>query len=242
MQSFEVAFTKNNEVLPYSVVRKFVTDINFVNIGIIRKVHNENYIDVSLYYLEPDGKERVIPDVRLLSIGTTKCKVTIQPSVGDAVLVLTPKDFVPVIEYNRKAEAAEDAYLEYSDINACAVLIKAESDDNVKTEIKVDESGNVTLKTNGDVKADSTDGKIILDGDGYGGLCKTQELKKQLDKATKRIDGIMDALKKSPTGSQDGGAAYKSGISAFLAQLTDKEDYSEIESETVLHGDGPSES
>ena len=58
-----------------------------------------------------------------------------------------------------------------------------------------------------------------------------------MDKATARIDGIIDALEKSATGVQDGGATYKANITLALQKLTDKEDYSSIESDKVMHGD-----
>lgn len=226
-----------NEQLPaYTVLRNFVNKTNYINIGVISRVHSENYVDINLYYTDSLGRKIEIQAVRLLHIGTTKCKLNIVPAVGDNVLLLCPKDFIETLEYNRKPEKSKSGYLSYSNTNMCGVLIKDESDDNVKTTININESGNISVATEGNVSV-SSEQKILFDGDDYGGLCKTQELKTQLDKATARIDGIIDALSNSATGSQDGGATYKANIVLKLNTLVDKEDYSEIESETVMHGE-----
>ena len=57
-------------------------------------------------------------------------------------------------------------------------------------------------------------------------------------KLTNRVDTIIKALSQSATGSQDGGAAYKAGIVAILNTITQKEDFSKIESKKVYHGNG----
>jgi phage gp45-like len=81
-------------------------------------------------------------------------------------------------------------------------------------------------------------GAVELSGTDYGGLIKAEELKKQLAKLTARLDGLISALKNSPTAVQDGGAAYKGAIVAALAALEDKEDFANITSDKVLHGAG----
>ena len=81
-------------------------------------------------------------------------------------------------------------------------------------------------------------GTVELYGTDAGGVVKAAELKSQLDKLSARVDGIIDALKNSQTAVQDGGAAYKAQIAAALALLADKEDFSNLESEKVLHGTG----
>ena len=84
-----------NEQMPlYTALRGFVNATNYINIGVISKVHDENYVDVTLYYTDNAGKKVVIQAVRLLHIGTTKCKLLITPAVGDNVLLLCPKDFI----------------------------------------------------------------------------------------------------------------------------------------------------
>lgn len=77
--------------------------------------------------------------------------------------------------------------------------------------------------------------KIEFNGGENGGLVITPELKKQLEKMSKRIDGIMNALKNSATGAQDGGAAYKAAIVTSLNTITDKESFSDIENKKITH-------
>ena len=69
-------------------------------------------------------------------------------------------------------------------------------------------------------------------------MVKAQELKKQLAVLTARVDGIINALKSAPTAAQDGGASFKAGIVGVLSALTQKEDFSDIESDKVKHGTG----
>lgn len=141
-----------NEQMPLNTaISGFINKTNYINIGVISKVHNENYVDVKLYYINSTGEESVIHAVRLLHIGTTKCKLNITPAVGDNVLLLCPKDFIETVEYNRKPEKGKTCYLPYGDTNMCGVLVKDESDDNVKTTIKIDEEGTISVETEGDV-------------------------------------------------------------------------------------------
>jgi phage gp45-like len=101
------------------------------------------------------------------------------------------------------------------------------------------EDGDTALYTESGGRVVCRDGgSVELFGKDLGGLVKVEELKTNLDKLTARVDGIMDALKNSPTAAYDGGASYKSAISAFLATLIDKEDFSNIESKKVFHGTG----
>jgi phage gp45-like len=81
-------------------------------------------------------------------------------------------------------------------------------------------------------------GTVELNGKDNGGVIKAQDLKTELNKLTARVDGIMNALKNSATAVQDGGAAYKTQIVTALSMLQDKENFSGIESEKVLHGNG----
>lgn len=232
-----------NQQMPINTaLRGFINSTNYINIGVITKVHDENYVDVNLYYTNNSGKKSVIQAVRLLHIGTTKCKLLITPAVGDNVLLLCPKDFIETIEYNRQPQKGEACYLPYGNINMCGILIKDEADDNVKTTINIDENGAITLTTEDKISVNSKE-TIDFDGDKFGGLCKTQELKKQLDAFSARLDNVINALKNSQTAAEDGGATYKAGIKTIIDtyDLThQKEDFSQIESNKVLHGDGSS--
>jgi hypothetical protein len=229
-----------NEQMPiYTAISGFVNKTNYINIGVITKVHSENYVDVSFYYTDSTGTRIVIQAVRLLHIGTTKCKLLITPAVGDNVLLLCPKDFIEKLEYNHIPKKSKSSYLPYGNINMCGILIKDESNTNVKTTITVNENGEVLVKTSGAIAVNS-DETISFDGDGFGGLCKTQELKSQLDILSGRLDSVVNGLKNSATAAEDGGATYKAGIVATINAYTQKEDFSEIESDKVKHGDGSS--
>lgn len=81
------------------------------------------------------------------------------------------------------------------------------------------------------------DKKIEVNGKKYGGIVKAPELKDQLAKMTGRIDAIIDAIQNGSTVPEDGGATYKSTMSAKVDNL-DKEDFSAIESEYSTHGEG----
>ena len=141
-----------NEQLPfYTALRGFINSTNYINIGVITKVHDENYVDVSLYYTDNVGKKVQIQAVRLLHIGTTKCKLLITPAVGDNVLLICPKDFIEKVQYNRLPQKSTNSYLPYGNINMCAFLIKDESDENVKSTISIDEKGDISVETDGDV-------------------------------------------------------------------------------------------
>lgn len=229
-----------NEQMPlYTALRGFVNATNYINIGVISNIHDENYVDVTLYYTDNAGKKVVIQAVRLLHIGTTKCKLLITPAVGDNVLLLCPKDFIETLEYNRQPKDSDTCYLPYGNVNMCGILIKDESDDNVKTTITINEEGAISVETASDVSVKS-DTKIMFDGDSFGGLCKTQELKSQLDILTGRLDSVVNGIKNASVTPEDGGATFKAGIVASISAYTQKEDFSNIESDKVFHGDGSS--
>jgi len=73
-------------------------------------------------------------------------------------------------------------------------------------------------------------------GDQFGGLVKIEELVKNLDKLTARVDGIIDAIKNGVPIPTDGGAGLQTTIKAALALLVDKEDFTTIENENIKHG------
>lgn len=155
-----------NEQMPiYTALKGFVNSINYINIGVISKVHDENYVNVNLYYKDNTGKKVVIQAVRLLHIGTTKCKLRITPAVGDNVLLLCPKDFIETLEYNRTPEKCESSFLPYGDINMCGILIREEAEDNVKTTVTINENGAISVSTKGDISV-STEGNASLNAKG----------------------------------------------------------------------------
>ncbi|MBN1987829.1 MAG: hypothetical protein JW783_00345 [Bacteroidales bacterium] len=69
-----------------------------------------------------------------------------------------------------------------------------------------------------------------------GGLVYVHELKENLQKLTARVDAVIDALNNAaPSGTPDGGAALIGTIKAALALITEKEDFTGIESNSITH-------
>lgn len=169
-----------NEQTPiYTALRGFINSTNYINIGVISKIHDENYVDVNLYYTDSTGRKVIIQAVRLLHIGTTKCKINIVPAVGDNVLLICPKDFIEKIEYNRVPAESGVCYIPYGNINTCGILIKDESDDNVITTIGIDEEGTINLKTEGNLSVnlvkDDDSVRATLDVNKDGAIAITSE-------------------------------------------------------------------
>lgn len=167
-----------NEQMPiYTAIQGFVNKTNYINIGVITKVHSENYVDVNLYYTSSTGNKVVVQAVRLLHIGTTKCKINITPAVGDNVLLLCPKDFVEKLEYNRTPKKGENSYLPYGNLNMCGILIKDEGDDNVKTTISIDEEGKIDIASKGDIIV-KTEGDASVTATNVTAMCSSLAVKK----------------------------------------------------------------
>jgi len=79
----------------------------------------------------------------------------------------------------------------------------------------------------------SKDGFLFNDGEN-GGLIKIEELTKNLDKLTTRVDAIYDGLSKlSPDPPQAGSASVTSGLLAIVSPA--KEDFTKLENELVKH-------
>ena len=78
--------------------------------------------------------------------------------------------------------------------------------------------------------------KIVFNGGELGGLVLVNELKSNLEKLTKRVDGIIDAINNAVpgTGTPDSGVALQTSMKTTLATLTDKEDFSKIENKKIL--------
>jgi phage gp45-like len=81
-------------------------------------------------------------------------------------------------------------------------------------------------------------GTLELFGTDAGGVVKAAELASQLNKLSLRVDGIITALQNSQTAVMDGGATYKEQITAALALLINRENFSNLESKKVFHGTG----
>ena len=151
-----------------ALLSNIVNSRNIINVGIITKVIDENFINVRLYNTDITGNSIYISAVRLLHIGTTKLKIKITPAVGDLVLLLASRDFVEVLETNHDKKAADVLVEPYSKITMQAILFSPEGDDNNKTAISINEDGNITLETLGKIDVSikdsfSDNGKKLVD-------------------------------------------------------------------------------
>lgn len=151
-----------------ALLSNIVNSRNIINVGVITKVIDENFINVRLYNTDISGNPTYISAVRLLHIGTYKLKIKITPAVGDIVLLLASRDFVEVLENNHDKKAADVLVEPYSKSTMQAILISPEEDDNNKTAITISEDGNITLETLGKIDISIKDsfsdsGKKLVD-------------------------------------------------------------------------------
>lgn len=125
-----------------------------------------------------------------------------------------------------------------TDVRLCSVVDN--NDNNLLIEPKVPSQVLVADMSKGEmrdlvvVKVSQTE-NIVINGGKLGGLIKIEELKRNLDKMTKRIDGIINAIKNATPVAQDGGASLKTTMVTILNSLTEKEDFSDIEDKKVKH-------
>ena len=134
-----------------ALLSNIVNSRNIINVGIITKVIDENFINVRLYNTNVGSNPTYISAVRLLHIGTSKLKIKVTPAIGDTVLLLASRDFVEVLENNHDKKAADVLVEPYSKSTMQAILISPEEDNNNKTAITINEDGNITLETLGKI-------------------------------------------------------------------------------------------
>lgn len=151
-----------------ALLSNIVNSRNIINVGIITKVIDDNFINVRLYNTDVGSNPAYISAVRLLHIGTSKLKIKVTPAIGDTVLLLASRDFVEVLENNHDKKAAEVMVEPYSKSTMQAILISPEEDDNNKTSLSINEDGNITLETLGKIDVSIKDklsdsGKKLVD-------------------------------------------------------------------------------
>ena len=134
-----------------ALLSNIVNSRNIINVGIITKVIDENFINVRLYNTDVGSNPTYISAVRLLHIGTSKLKIKVIPAIGDTVLLLANRDFIEILENNHDKKAADVLVEPYSKSTMQAILISPEEDDNNKTAITINEDGNITLETLGKI-------------------------------------------------------------------------------------------
>ena len=134
-----------------ALLSNIVNSRNIINVGIITKVIDENFINVRLYNTDVGSNPAYISAVRLLHIGTSKLKIKVTPAIGDTVLLLASRDFIEVLENNHDKKSADVLVEPYSKSTMQAILISPEEDDNNKTAININEDGNITVETLGKI-------------------------------------------------------------------------------------------
>lgn len=213
------------------LIASIVSSFYIVDYGYINKVNGDKTVNVT-HAAKPvltDGTElpeTVTSNVEVLTICGAGFCVQWDYKAGDKVLLLGLKNYVPEAGTVKQAEIPK-AFVHYTRATLKAIPLCVFSDE-AKAKIIV-ENGKMTI---------TTDDTLELDGNNNGGLIIAPELAKQLGFLTQRVDTIINALQNAPTAAQDGGAAYKAGISAVLATIANKEDFSGIESDKVKHGTG----
>ena len=79
------------------------------------------------------------------------------------------------------------------------------------------------------------DGNTTTFNGGSETMANATDLKKQLEKMSKRIDGIMDAIKNAVAIPQDGGTGLQKTMVAALAMIVDKENFGQMIDDKIKH-------
>lgn len=204
-----------------ALLSNIVNSRNIINVGIITKVIDENFINVRLYNTDIRSNPTYISAVRLLHIGTSKLKIKVAPAIGDTVLLLASRDFIEVLENNHDKKAAEIMVEPYSKSTMQAILISPEEDDNNKTAITINEDGNITLETLGKIDVSikegfedsdesktviglNKDGKISLETVGNINVSVKDSLS---NSGNKLVDFVMDTENNFTLTTYDSGSA-----------------------------------
>ena len=221
----------NEKLTERSLIESIVSSFYILDYGLIKAVNPDKTIDVIhakqlKTYAGQSLKATVTTNIEVLTLSGAGFSINFDYKKGDKVLLLGLKNYIKKVEDVTRATETT-AYMHYSRETLKAIPMCVFNDE-AKVTIAI-EDGNMAVNTK-DV--------LTLDGDDNGGLCITPELVKQLGYLTTRVDTIINALKNSQTAAQDGGATYKAGIVSTLATITNKENFSNVESDKVKHGKG----
>jgi hypothetical protein len=104
--------------------------------------------------------------------------------------------------------------------------------------VQYSEIDNITIIADANINI-TADAQITFNDGSYGGLCKTQELQKQLATLSGRVQALFDAINNSVvvTTPPDNGAGLKASMMTFLTSFTQQEDFSKIENTKITHGE-----
>jgi len=214
-----------------NLIESILASYYIVDYGYIKTVNTDKTVDVvhAKILKTMSGESLRATTTKALEVLTLSCggfALQVDYKAGDKVLLLGLKDYVPKTQGVTIATETT-SYIHYTRETMKALPLCV-FDNTAKVQIKT-EDGKLSVNTTDIIELDGTDN---------GGLCITPELVTQLGYLTTRVDTIISALKNSTTTAEDGGAAYKAGIVATLNTITNKEDFSNVESDKVKHGTG----
>ena len=115
------------------------------------------------------------------------------------------------------------------------ILFARDKNGKIVATIKMLNSGNIEIETDGDCKI-KTKGNVEINGSDYGGLIKIEELKMQLQKNTAILNGLLGVLKAPVTEPGNGSpSAFQSALLSAIGTMQ-AGDFSNIENKKVVHG------
>lgn len=92
-----------------------------------------------------------------------------------------------------------------------------------------------TVKIDVDGTTVEFDGNTTTFNGGSETMANATDLKKQLEKMSKRIDGIIDAIKNAVAIPQDGGTGLQKTMVAALATIVEKENFGQMIDDKIKH-------
>lgn len=115
------------------------------------------------------------------------------------------------------------------------ILFARDENGKIVATIKMLNSGNIEIETDGDCKI-KTKGKTEINGSDYGGLIKIEELKMQLQKNTAILNGLLGVLKAPVTEPGNGSpSVFQAALLSAIGTMQTG-DFSNIENKKVVHG------
>lgn len=142
-------FTMANETMSMNrKLAKFVENYTFIEVGNIKSLSDDKTMaEVLLPYTKPDGTEVILRGVELLRMGNSKVGIHLMPSVGDCVLLLCPKSYLPQFE-NARTATQRPNFWDYGICNVKALLIQGAQQSNEAVSITVDADSKVAITLN----------------------------------------------------------------------------------------------
>lgn len=213
------------------LIEAVVSQFYFLDYGFVSKVNADKTVNV-VHAIKPmttDGEtlpEIVSENLEVLFVSAGALSIAFTVTPGDKVLMLGLKN--PISKVSDVEQSAEQTSRLHYTRECLKVLPLCIFNEESKVRI-YEEDGKLQI---------ATESTLELNGTNKGGLVIGPELKTQLGYLTARVDALYSALENSPTGSSDGGATYKAAIVSTLQAVVNKEDFSNIENDKILQGDG----